>query len=188
MKTNKRRGVSLVETVMAAGLAVLAFYGATMLFVNGSVSWIRGYGRMDAETKTNDAVRAISRQIREAMAVTVDANGLGITYQLPAKDSTGTYLSPIVWDGVTRRIELDGTSLKMVGGQSPQTICSNVILTDPDSLNGTTPYQVFTAGTGSITRSLTVMLVSSWSADFNKMATSRSREIIYLRNIPELEN
>jgi len=188
MKNSKRRGVSLVETVTAAGLAVLAFYGATMLFVDGSVSWLRGYGRMDAETKTNDAVRAIAREVREAMYVNVDANGLGITYELPATDNNGNYITPIVWDGVTRRIELDGTSLRIFGGQTPQTICSNVVLTDPDSTGGTAPYRIFAPGTGSITRSLTVMLVSSWNADFNHTATSRSREIIYLRNIPELEN
>lgn len=184
MRTSKRRGVSLVETVIATGLSTLAFFGATLLFLSGTMSWMRGAGRIDSESTTNRAVRQVSRELREAMAVTVDSNGLGLTYRLPVKDGTGTYTNPIVWDGISRRIELQGSSLVITGGAN-HTICKNVILTDPQA-SGSTPYVIFAAGTGSITRSLTVMLVSSRSADYNSTATSRSRETIYLRNIPQL--
>src|SRR5579862_3309356 len=180
---SKKRGISLVETTIAAGLSVLAFYGATMLFINGAMSWMRGAGRMDAEGTTNRAVREVSRELREAMMVAVDANGQGLSYRLPAKDANGNYTMPITWDGISRRIEIEGTNLVITGGVGAHTIAVGVIPTDPQSPNGTGTYQVFTAGTGAITRSLTVMLVTSRNADYNKMATSRSREIIYLRNI-----
>jgi hypothetical protein len=181
---SKRRGVTLLETVSAAGLSTLALFGATMLFISGSMSWIRGGGRIDAESTTNRAVREVSRELREAMAVTVDANGQGLTYRLPVKDGNGSYTNPITWDGVTRRIELQGTKLVITGGV-PHTICTGIILTDPQA-SVSTPYVIFTPGSGSITRFLTVMLASSRNADYNKMTTSRSRETIYLRNIPEL--
>jgi hypothetical protein len=188
MKQSRRRGISLVETTIAAGLAVLTFYGATMLFLSGSMSWMRGAGKMDAEATTNRAVRQVARELREAMTVAVDANGQGLSYRLPVKDGSGTYTMPITWDGIARRIELQGTNLVVTGPGGNHIICSGVIFTDPQSPGGTGTYRVFSAGSGTITRSLTVMLVSSRSAEYNKMATSRSREIIYLRNIPELVN
>jgi len=188
MMKSKKRGTTLVETIIAAGFSTLAVLGATLLFLSSSMTWIRGTGRIDAEATTNRAVREISRELREAMTVTVDANGLGLSYRLPVKDSSGSYTMPITWDGVSRRIQLDGSHLNITGGATPHTICKGVILTDTQSPGGTGAYQIFTAGSGAITRSLTVLLVSSRNADYNKMATSRSRETIYLRNIPQLVN
>ncbi|HVT13510.1 MAG TPA: hypothetical protein VHE55_14695 [Fimbriimonadaceae bacterium] len=186
MKRSKRSGTTLVETTVAAGLSTIAILGATLLFTSGSMIWMRGYGKIDAEATTYRAVREVSRELREAMKVTVDSNGLGLTYQLPLKDDSGTFVMPATWDNVTRRIELEGTNLVVTGGVTPHTICKGVILTDPQSPNGTGTYRIFTAGAGSTTRSLTVMLVSSRSADYNKTATARSRETIYLRNILQL--
>lgn len=186
MKRIRRRGTTLVETVIAASLSILTFAGAVMLFISGSISWARGFGKIDAEATTNRAVREVARELREAWSVTVDTNGLGLTYKLPVKDSTGSYKNPIAWDNVTRRIEVQGTNLVITGGPAPHTICKGLIYTDPQSPGGTGTYRFFTAGSGSITRSLTVMLVSSRQAEYKKMATSRSRETIYLRNIPEL--
>lgn len=186
MKRNTRRGTTLVETTIATGLSTLAILGATLLFTSGSMIWMRGYGRIDAEATTHRAVREVARELREAMKVTVDANGLGLTYRLPLKDNSGNFTMPVTWDNVTRRIELQGTSLVITGGQAPHTISKGIILTDPQSPGGAGAYKIFTAGAGSTTRSLTVMLVSSRTADYNKMATARSRETIYLRNIPQL--
>lgn len=186
MMRSKRRGTTLVETVVATGLSTLAILGATLLFTSGSMIWMRGYGRIDAEATTHRAVREVAQELREAMMVTVDSNGLGLTYRLPVKDNSGNFTMPVTWDNVTRRIELEGTKLVITGGQTPHAICKGVILTDPQTPNGNGSYKIFTAGAGSTTRSLTVMLVSSRTADYNKMATARSRETIYLRNIPEL--
>lgn len=186
MKRSKRSGYSLVETVIASGLSILAFYGATMLFLSGAMSWTRGAGRIDSESTTHRAVREISRELREAMTVSVDANGKGLSYRLPVKDDDGNYTMPVTWDGVSRRIELDGTDLVVIGGDNSRRICPGVILTDPQSAGGTGHYVPFSPGAGAITRSLTVMLVSQNAADYNHTATSRSRETIYLRNIPQL--
>ena len=186
MNRTTRRGTTLVETVVAAGLSVIVFLGATLLFLSGAMSWARGSGKIDAEATTHRAVREISRELREAMAVSVDADGLGLSYELPVKDASGSFTTPISWDGITRRIELQGADLVMTGGHAPRTILKGVILSDPQSPDGQGSYRIFTAGSGAITRSLTVMLVSSRSADYNRMATSRSRETIYLRNIPQM--
>jgi hypothetical protein len=183
---SKRRGVTLIETVVAAGFSVIAITGAVMLFLSGAMAWTRGAGRMDAETKSHFAIRLISRELREARSVVVDANGQGLTYQLPLKDEDGSYHLPMTWDGRSRRIELVGNTLRVVDGEAVHRICTGVALTDPLSPGGSGTYRIFTPGSGSITRSLSVMVVSTRNADYNKTATSRSRETIYLRNIPQL--
>jgi hypothetical protein len=42
--------------------------------------------------------------MRQAMNVTVDPNGQGLSYILPLQDDTGTDVIPIQTDGNTRRI------------------------------------------------------------------------------------
>jgi hypothetical protein len=186
MRTSRRRGVTLIETVVAASFSIIAITGAVMLFLSGAMAWTRGAGRIDAESKSHLAIRRISRELREAMKVVVDANGQGLTYQLPLKNQDGSYVQPLTPDNRYRRIELSGPTLRIVDGEAVNRICSGVVLTDPLSGGGSSPYKIFTPGSGSITRSLTVMVVSTRSADYNKTATSRSRETIYLRNIPQL--
>lgn len=186
MRFSKRQGITLVETVIAASFSVIAITGAVMLFLSGAMSWTRGAGRMDAESKANFAIRMISRELREAMSVTVDGNGRGLTYRLPQKQQDGSYVLPITWDGRYRRIELQDTNLVVIDGEAKHRICSGVVLTDPQSVGGSGSYKIFTPGSGTITRSLTAMVVSTRNADYNKTATSRSRETIYLRNIPQL--
>lgn len=179
----RRQGATLVEVVVAAGLSTIALFGAVFLFLSGAMSWARGTGRIDAESGANLAVRSVSRELREAMTVTVDSDGAGLSYRLPAKDEDGSFTTPVTWDGVDRRIELQGSQLCVTGSGQTRVICRGVVATDPLS-NST--YRIFTAGSGAITRSLTVMIASSRNAEYNKMATSRSRETIYLRNIPQL--
>src|SRR3954466_12563397 len=105
MMRSKRRGATLAETTIAAGLSTLALFGAIMLFLSSAMGWTRGSGRIDAEATTHRAVREIARELREAMSVTVDANGLGLSYRLPVKDASGNYTMPITWDNVARRVE-----------------------------------------------------------------------------------
>lgn len=187
-KRRTRRGVSLMEVLLASTLTVTVLAVAIGVFLSGMLSWMRGQGRIDAESGSQRAVRAISQTLREAMVVTVDSDGNGLTYRLPLSDSNGNYNVPMTWDGVTRRIFLSGGKIKVTGTGPERILCSGVISTDPLTSGGTGAYKVFTSGAGSITRSLNVMVVSQRTTDYNKTATSRSRETIYLRNIPDLYN
>lgn len=188
MKTvsRTRRAVSLVEVLLASTLTVTVLAVAVGTFLTGMVSWARGQGRIDAEGGSQRAVREISQTLREAMAVTVDADGKGLSYRMPALDANGNYTIPITWDGITRRIAYSNGQIVASGGAADRVLCKGVILTDPQSSGGTAAYAPFTAGSGTITRSLNVMIVSQRAADRDKTATSRSRETIYLRNIPDL--
>lgn len=183
---SRQRGASLVEVVFASTLTVVVLAIGVSTFLTGTLSWARGEGRIDAQESSQVAIRLVSQELREAMAVTVDADGRGLSYRLPTRDANGNYTMPITWDGVARRIEVNGTSLRITGGAQTRVVARGLIFTDPQSLGGTQNYRIFTAGNGTITRSLTVMVVTRREADGARLVTSRSRETIYLRNIPDL--
>lgn len=187
-KTGRRgiRGATLIETLTAATLTVLVLFTGIMVMVSGMNSWAQGQARINAEMQSQRAVRAIANQLRQAMSVTVDANGKGLTFRLPQKDGSGSYIVPAVWDGVTRRIEVSNGKVNLIENGATTTLCNNVILTDPKSLGGTAPYTPFTAGAGSIVRQITVMVATRWNGKRDQLVSSRIRETIYLRNIPQL--
>ena len=187
---NRRRrlGTTLIEALMAAVLTAIVLAGALGLTVTGNLAWYRGEGNIQAESTSQDSIRVMAQDLRQAMYVAVDPNGLGLTYYLPAKDDTGTNIVPEVSDGVTYRVELDGSTLNMIAGGVTSKVCDNVILTDPNSPGGASPYVIFTPGQGTTTRSLTVMVVTQRQGYGAEQVTARCRETIYLRNVPQLSN
>ena len=182
----KKSGYTLVEMVIAAALSVLAFGGISALLIGGMSNWITGEAKVDAEDSAEQGVRIIAGELRSAMMATVDANGLGVTYELPAKDANGDYLTPITWDGVTRRIVLQGTNLNKIEGNATYTIVQGVSPTDPLSPAGKSTYRIFTPGLGQTTYQITMELVTDRDGVKSASLTARNRETIYLRNIPQI--
>jgi hypothetical protein len=176
--------------VIAAGLSALVFAGIGVLLVGGMSTWIMGEAKVDAESTAELGIRTVTNELRSAMLVTVDSNGLGLTYELPAKDSSGNYVSPLVWDGVSRRFALANSTLYKSYGGSSFGVVTGVTLTDPLSPSGTGTYQIFTPNAGAITRQITVELVTVrdgvTSTAYNAKTNARNRETIYLRNVPQI--
>lgn len=194
-KRNRRGGVTTIEVLTASALSVVATFTAVAVMISGMSSWAKGQGRIMAEGDAQNAVRTISNELREAMAVTV-LSGTAVEYRLPLKDGNGNFVVPAQWDGVTRRIEWSSTDgglglVRVTGGSTNNVICRNVLLRDPQS-SGFTPttggstYNIFTAGAGTVTRQLTIMLATRANAAKKEYVVSRSRETVFLRNIPTL--
>jgi hypothetical protein len=180
------RGVTLPEALFAAFLTAVILTTTLTLYVTGMMAWTRGEGQILSESGSHVGIRVIANEMRQAMNVVVDPTGLGLTYNLPLQ-SNGSDVVPIQSDGVTRRIELDGSTLNMLAnGVVARTICNNVILTDPLSPGAAQPYQIFTPSPGSITRSITVEIATQNSAFQAEKTSARNRETIFLRNIPQI--
>ena len=141
---------------------------------------------MDAEAQSRTAVKFMSKELSESMTAVVDANGLGVTFQKPARDANGDYQTDVtgqpVSDGINRRLFYDNGKLKYFSGGGTRTVVTNVILTDPFSDGGNQPYKIFTAGPGVITRQVTVM-VATGTKGKSKTVKARKREVVFLRNI-----
>ncbi|MBS1715982.1 MAG: hypothetical protein JST30_16770 [Armatimonadetes bacterium] len=185
--TGRRTGATLVEAMISAVVTVLVVGTATGVWLAGAKSWYRGAGKIDSETQSRKAVKLVTNELAEAMMVTVDADGYGITFQKPAKDNTGFYKTDIlgqpVSDGFDRRIWLDGTKLKYLSPQGTRVLSTVVIKTDPLSSGGSQTYKVFTPGNGSICRQVTVMVATRTVGAGAEKVTGRNREIVFLRNI-----
>src|SRR5947209_17276173 len=102
----KRLGATLIELVVATGISVMVLGACVSIMCAGSASWASGLGRIHADNSAQLAVRMVSKRLQEAMSVAVDANGMGLSYQLPQADSAGNYMLPLAWDGVNRRIQI----------------------------------------------------------------------------------
>lgn len=186
MVKRRIRGVTMIEVLTASFMTVMVVTTAVATMLYGLSSWAKGQGRIYAESDSQKAIRIISQQLREAMTVVVDSDGLGLSYRRPLKDSSGNFITPAVWDNVTRRIELNGSNLRVVTDGQARIICTGVVLTDPLSSGGTGTYTIFQAPAGAITRQITVQVVTSRNTYKSTLAKSRTRETIFLRNVPEL--
>ncbi len=173
-----------METLTGAGVTVLVL--GTVIWVNlmGASSWLKGEADVAAETDSQLAVRTICEQLRNAMWVSVSTDGNSISYHLPTKDSNGNFVSPVVWDGVFRKVIVSGSTLYIKESSVTTVLCKDVIATDPLA-NPPAPYVPFTAGYGAVTPCVTVEVATQQSGPSGKTLYGRNRETIYLRNLQE---
>lgn len=179
----RRRGATMVEVVVGAGLSVITLIGGVGCYMAGMMSWMKGVGAMDSISKSQDSVRLVCNQLREAMSVTINESGTVVTYAMPSKDENGSYVLPLASDGVTRNFTLSNGSLTQTVGQNTRLISANVLNIDPAT---GASYKPFSANNGDVTRQVVVTLVTSKQGFRNNWTPSRSRESVYLRNVPQL--
>jgi len=177
-----QRGVTLIETMMAAVITGLTLITGVGIFFVGMFGWLTGEGQLDSEETSHTAIQAITNELRQAVVVGVDANGLGLTYALPLQQN-GTDVYPETTDGLTRRIELDGTKLNIIGNGVTNTLCTNVTTTDPST---GARYALFTPGAGTNPHALTVEICTTSPGDPGINQLARNRDSIYLRNVPQI--
>jgi prepilin-type N-terminal cleavage/methylation domain-containing protein len=190
MRQRRRRGVTLVEVMISVSLSALVLTGSLATLYSGTRSWMRGQGQIQVDIDGSQSMRRLSIELREAMSVTVASDGLSLTYRTMRRDSNGNFVNPPEWDGVSRRARVvdlssSGTHALDIGvsGQE-QRLTRSVILIDP--MDGNRPYRVFQPGSGTITRQLTVQIVSRTVGPEGEPLFHRTRETIFLRNIPSI--
>lgn len=178
------RGVTLPEVLL--GVSVLAFvtFGALLALVGTLSGWATGQARIQAEVDAQRALRRVTEALKEAMWAQVDGDGMGITYQLPARDGSGNIAFPLAWDGIERRIELTGTDLRICDNAGCQTILTDVTTVDPNRPSG--GYVMFVPSAGTTVRQVTVQIVVRRTVRPGHDVWARTRESVRLRNVPQL--
>lgn len=185
MKRIRRRvrGTTLIEVVTGASISAVTLIGGVACFMAGMMSWLKGVGSMDSISKSQNSVRLMAQQLREAVSVTISNDGNTVTYQLPLKDPSGSYVLPLTTDSTVRKFTLSNGTLTQTIGATSMKLTDNVLSTDPTTGSS---YKIFTANSGTVTRQVIIQLVTSKQGFRNNWTPSRSRESVYLRNIPQL--
>lgn len=191
--------MTLVETVVASSISTMVLFVAISAYLAGIGNWARGESWIDVQQQSRNGVRAVSDALREAMAVTVDNDGMGLTYRLPVMTADGTISVPMVWDNVNRRIYYQDGSLWIDDGVNKYQAARNVVTVDP-FLNATNArtvvietgpyvapsYKIFTSDGNAIPRSIVVCLVTRNRGRGAEMIHARHRETVFLRNVPSI--
>jgi type II secretory pathway pseudopilin PulG len=186
MSSRKRqRGLSVLEILFSVSIFGLVIAGALFALMGTLSAWDRGQARIQAELECQQALRRVTSTLQEAMHAQVDSDGMGITYRLPQKDAQGSILFPLTWDGVDRRIELDGSNLRMSSPSGWQILLNNVMTTDPNDPGGGT-YRLFLASAGTTVRQVIVQIAVERRLRNNQKVWARARESVRLRNVPPL--
>lgn len=184
--------MSIVETVVASLLTGMVLFTSVGTLYSGMRSWVQGLKMIEAEMDGTQAVRRLNQELREAMSVQVAADGQSLTYRTPQRNSNGDFVVPPIWDGVQRRVIVQSLgegrySLGFgIAGQE-YTVTRNVVLRDP-GVNGNPTYRVFTPGPGGITRRIDVMLITRTTGPRGAYIYQRTRETLFLRNVPSITN
>lgn len=184
-RRSKKQGFTLVEVVVASSISIVALFSATAVFLAGMSSWATGQGRIDAETNSQRAIRTIANELRQAMSVFPASDGMSVEYRMPQIDVNGDYVIPIMWDGVDREIYYENGEILISEDGVSRVICRNVVTKDFRA-DGNPDYKIFTPAPGSITRQLTIQIVTQTNGARDELVVGRKRETIFLRNIPEL--
>jgi len=176
----------MLEVLGASVLSTAVIFTSLSVYFVGMSGWLRGNRQIEADTQSRQAVRVCGDLLREAMAINVNGAGTEVQYRLPLRDAAGAFVNPVTWDGVNRRIFYDAGSrtLRHDNGTNVRVIASNVHATDVGGTNAA--YRIFTAGVGAMPRQLTVQVVVRTHNDASLRAVGRRREVIFLRNVPQL--
>lgn len=168
---------------MAAGLTSLVLTVGVGLYLTGMRSWVRGQANIEALSGSGRTARLISNELREAMEVTVTNGGKGVSFKRPLLDGTGAFAVPLAWDGIARSFDLVGDKLKLTEGGASRIVASGILKRKPGA---NSDYALFSAPTAAVSRSLTIELVAGKDGGGTETVTNRSRETVYLRNVPQL--
>lgn len=199
MKRRTIRGLSLVESLVASVTSTMVLLVALGAYLAGLGSWARGEAWIDVQEQSRNSVRVVADKLREAMAVTVDNDGMGLTYRLPAKDVNGAFTTPLTWDGVDRRIYYSNGTMYTKDGDVTNSVATGLISVDPflGADNARTvviktgtysapSYKIFTPDGSTLTRSIAICVVTRSRGKGAETIHARHRETIFLRNLPSI--
>ncbi|MFM9873949.1 MAG: prepilin-type N-terminal cleavage/methylation domain-containing protein [Fimbriimonadaceae bacterium] len=202
-RRSRKSGFTLAEVVVASVVSVVVLTSVVTLFITVIAAWARGETTMGTEGETSQIISRVSDELREAMWVSVDGDGYGLTYRKPKKAVGGNFEIPVVWDGIDRRIYLSGTDLKIFDGTSTRILSKNVLKNDPFRLGthmnqmkksnqtvaveGAPTYKIFVPNSTALVSEITVTVVTGAKGGRpGEWSRAKKRDRVLLRNVPEL--
>lgn len=182
-RATRKRGATLTEVVLGAGISSAVLIAGVGTFLMGMRSWVKGEANMEASSSSQKALRTVSNELREAMSITINSSGTRVDYVRPKREADGTFTNPMVGDGISRSVERVGTTLVIRTGSTTRTLAKDILARKPGDASD---YRLFTAPAAAVSRSLTMEIVAGKPGFRAETIIERSRETLYLRNVPQL--
>jgi prepilin-type N-terminal cleavage/methylation domain-containing protein len=114
LKENFRRrnqGFTLIELLISASILAMVLAIGASVFVGTGTSFKRGLNATISDDQARVAIDVVTRTLRESVAVSIDPDGMGVSYRMPAKMASGDLVQPVKWDGVQRRFFVQNGNL-----------------------------------------------------------------------------
>ena len=173
-------GLTLVEVMVSLGIVFMVVFGTSAILETASRSTDRTQSRSELETNVALAAEKVNACLMEARSITIDSNGLGLTYKYPPKDIDGTYTSSAsAVESTSRRLYESGGDL-YCSDDPDHPILSDIPTNDPDTGS---PLRIFTIGLNS--REIQVRLVSRRTVTGYQTVCSSMTTRVRPRNVPQ---
>jgi prepilin-type N-terminal cleavage/methylation domain-containing protein len=162
-----KKGVTLIETLLAVMISSVIMFAALTLWISGSRFFMNTETDVEITRENSSTLRRISERLRGAIDVTISEDGKRITYMLPERlgfheQTTGEneYALPVRWDGVERGYEVVGD--KLINIRTQKVLVDHIIAYDPDpkSTQFDQEYRPFSATSIGSKRAVTVNLIT----------------------------
>ena len=175
----RRSGMTLIELIVSLGILTLAVFGMTAVLVQTSSSSDRTQARSDLDSSVALAAERVEHYLIEARSITIDTNGLGLTYKYPTKNTDGTYTSSANAVETTSRRLYVADGVLCSSDEPDRPILADIPVTDPETAQ---PIRVFSAGIND--REIEVRLVSHRTIRDNTFYSAVTARI-QPRNMPQ---
>jgi prepilin-type N-terminal cleavage/methylation domain-containing protein len=88
MKTKSRKGITLIELLIAMMAGAIVILAAGVIIVSGQKSWNETWKKVNLQRDASYAMLVMSQSIKKAASVVVDANDRAMTITDAAGDTT----------------------------------------------------------------------------------------------------
>lgn len=139
----QRSGMSLAELLTVMGIMSLIVTGTTSMLIHSSRSSDRTQTQNEVDNDVALAAEQVTQSLLEARTITIDADGMGITYYYPELSEDGTQYTSnaTATDAVSHRLFVSNG--RLCSSDSIRPILTNIPPKDPET-NAT--LTVFTSG------------------------------------------
>ncbi len=108
----RKQGFTFVETMLAVAIISIVMLGSVALMMGSTRNTDKSQTQNKVNTDVALAVEKVSALLDEARSITIDANGLGITYYYPAAAGSAVYTaSATATDTVQHRLYVSNGQL-----------------------------------------------------------------------------
>lgn len=124
MRRSTRRGMSLVEVVIAIGLFMLMVSGLVALTVTSANAWSSNSSQMMADGSASTAIQLLAQEVRAGLRASINTGGTQLTVIPPRVNAEGDYDRTV--EGAPVTYYLSGTNLCRQQGTATKLLARRV--------------------------------------------------------------